>query len=659
MTVVLSSINQFQSVSEWEDSFLSLFPHRYDYIYANHPEPGQSPAWKTESRHPLSDRLIRQGAYLFGVRFGKTTNYCLLDIDIESPYHPRRDRLAIARILAALEPLGLVSGVFCTSSDSGGIHLYFPFEEAQSSWELAIVIATLLENAGIWLKPGHLELFPNPRTYATDGNLSLFNAHRLPLQSGSYLLNDDFQPIWTDPVVFVQSWEFARRRNQVEAKTLHRLRRQFYRKHYQVSGKAEKFINDLNAEIELGWTGPGQTNRLLGRIAMRAYVFHHVLHGGEPLAGQALVDEIVATAQSLPGYSEWCRHRHEIQHRAEEWARCVESSHYFHYGEESGKYRTKKEEKTHSSASENTSERLNWNQQQLQATRERIRMAIADLLEKGALPGGATARFRALVQYRIGGASLYRHRDLWHPEYFSIKDVSLASGETPPTPPTSIQAGRLDRLVPSNLPDPTSLLPGPGSNPSLDQALSDCTGEAVAVSGSNSELESQPIVISDCSYPVHPQHLYQHPFAFAWADASQEASRLAHQQTRRIQNEARQKAYIDRMQRYLESGDPILTAEALAWAEINPGILQIESVSVPSDQGLAAIDVEEVRDLSDLLAAIAVQIARLRLTPTQVCDRLHTLFGKSCLHELEDMELARWRIWLEHQPMVLQPFSRV
>jgi len=123
-----SAPSQFQYIQEWEDEFLALFPHRYDYIYAKHPEPGQTPDWKTESRHPLSDRSLRQGAYLFGVRFGKETNYCLLDIDAGSIYHPQRDRFAITRILAALEPLGLVNAVTCTSSYSGGLHLYLPFE---------------------------------------------------------------------------------------------------------------------------------------------------------------------------------------------------------------------------------------------------------------------------------------------------------------------------------------------------------------------------------------------------------------------------------------------------------------------------------------------------------------------------------------------------
>jgi hypothetical protein len=134
-------------VPERDDPFLALFPHRFDYIYAKHPDPGQKSDWKTETRYPLSDRLIQQGAYLYGVRFGKQTQYCLLDIDINSPYHPRRDGLAISRIVAALEPLGLTSYIACQSSNSGGLHLYFPFEPAQPSWKLAAAVTALLSNS--------------------------------------------------------------------------------------------------------------------------------------------------------------------------------------------------------------------------------------------------------------------------------------------------------------------------------------------------------------------------------------------------------------------------------------------------------------------------------------------------------------------------------
>ena len=346
--------------------------------------------------------------------------------------------------------MGLVRHIACTSSYSRGLHLYFPFQQAQSSWQLAIVLACLLENAGFKLQPGQLEVFPNPKPYAADGNLSLFNAHRLPLQIGSYLLNEEFQPIWSDSQAFVRHWQHAQQRNDIDSKTLKQILKQARRKHFGISGKAEKFVNDLNAEIELGWTGSGQTNRLLGRITMRAYIFHHILSGGEPLQGKALINEVVETARSLPGYSEWCQHQHEIEHRAEEWARCIENSHYFHFGDQAKKPKPDIQDAELTAA---INQSPSWNQRQSAATRDRIRCAIADLLEKNSLPIRATARFQTLLKYGIGGASLYRHRDLWHPNYFDIEstpdltDATELPVENPPYPPNINTDSQLDALI--------------------------------------------------------------------------------------------------------------------------------------------------------------------------------------------------------------------
>jgi hypothetical protein len=401
-----------------EDAFLSLFPHRFDYLYAPHPEPGTSPAWQTETRHPLTDRLLQQGSYLHGVRFGKQTQYCLLDIDKGSPYHPATDPFAIQRITAALETVGLNRYLICTSSYSGGLHLYFPFQSLQNTWELGAAITALLENAGLTVKPGLLEVFPNRKSYSAQGT-SLFNGHRLPLQAGSYLLNQDFEPVWSNRNYFVQQWRAVQKQNEILLGTLKRILKQ-QRQKYQISGKATKFLNDLNTEIELGWNDHGQTNYLLGRIALRTYVFHHILENSPPLVGQALVDQIVTIARSLPGYEQWCRHQHELEHRASEWAICVENSRYFHYGY--SKQQLCKASRLENSPAETPS--LSWNQQQSQAARDRIRQAIANLLDQNALPAQSSARFKLLTAAGIGGGSLYRHKDLWHPDFLNSDFLS-------------------------------------------------------------------------------------------------------------------------------------------------------------------------------------------------------------------------------------------
>lgn len=495
--------------------FLSLFPHRHDYIWAEHPAPTQKPDWKTENKHPLSDRLILQGSYLYGVRFGAKTDYLLLDIDVGSAYHPQRDPFAISRLVAALEPLGLTNYLAVTSSHSGGIHLYLPFQQPQKSYELAQAAQTLLENAGFVLAPGQLELFPNDRAFDPDGKPNLYSAHRLPLQLGSYLLNQDWETTYSTQEEFVRQWQFCQHRNGVTARAVKRILNTRRRNHPKIRGSASKLLNDLNAEINPGWTGAGQTNRLLGRIAYHTRVFHHTLNGGLPLEGDALTDQIVETAKALPGYWEWCRHQHEIRDKAADWARWAERNKY--------PYGSRKKIKVHSGEDSSTPERklYRWQQEKLEDARERIGSAIALMLESGSLPAGATARYKALIQHGIGGETLYKHRDLWHPEFLLLEIEDPV--ESPPDPP-SCSSERIEDAL-----ERPSLLSSNPSDTPLGRAFKGF----------------EPRFSTPISSDTHRDR------------------KLA---------QAREKQIL-KMRRYRDSDDPILIREAAEWAENNPGLL--------------------------------------------------------------------------------------
>jgi hypothetical protein len=526
----MQAVSPFQGIVE-RDKFLALFPHRYDYIYAPHSDPGEKPQWLTESRYPLSDRHIQQGAYLYGVRFDTDTQYVLLDIDIQSAYHPSRDPFAISRIKAALEPLGLLTDVTCTSSYSGGLHLYFPFARPCRSWKIAAAVKTSLEQAGFKITPGQLELFPDAKPYTSDQPPALFNAHRLPLQIGSYLVNEDFQPILGDRPQFIRQWQFAQSRNLLDVDYLERVLRQSRKRQTRLSQRADKFLNDLNAEIEQGWTDFGQTNRLLGRITMRCYIFHHILEGGIPLTGQALVDAIVEMARSLPGYQDYCRHQHEIEHRAMEWARCIENSHYYPYGTQKGMQRVLPLIEL---------PKPSWNEQRSQDTRCKIRQAIAQMLETNTLPSTITNRFKALLDYGIGGSSLYKHRDLWHPDYLQLQvglKTDLQTGLQKPLDlgAQSIQCTEQARPKEEekDLSSSTSLFVQNDGNSSVSKGFGDRTDE------------QRPAVSNSLNDP-------------------QVFLKLLRVDRDRLNQQFVSQA--EKMQRYLHSGDPILVAEAKTWA---------------------------------------------------------------------------------------------
>lgn len=556
-------------VQEADNAFLDLWPHRYDYLYAPHPDPGAKPDWQTQSSHPLADRLILQGSYLYGVRFGNATSYGLLDIDAGSPYHPRRDPLALARIAAALEPLGLVEHLCVTSSDSGGLHLYFPFNEPLSSWRLAIALSALLENAGFKIFPGWLEVFPNPKPFTTDGSISLYNGHRLPLQQGSYLLNQDLTPIAATEQTFVRHWQSAATRNVIDAVTLKQTIRQAKRKTYRVTGSAEKFINDLHADIEPGWSGSGQTNFILGRITLRSYIFGHVLYAPAPLAGEALVKDIVRIARASPGYADFCGHQRDIEDRARDWAQCIESSHYFHYG---------------SSQSTATSTTLTWNQRQQEKARDRIRASALDLFRSNQWPEGITARFDVLCAAGISGSTLYRHQDLWHPLHLAVPQAltesragaDAAQGaepvESPPNPQTST-SGVVGSSAGGASPTPfgTSLLVGDDCNPLSDSAsgsLSASENGDAEGGVRNSGDHSADYLLSNEAFAPPPRQLILNIQQMLQANRENQAAQRAQRQAdggngQRSQQNGVQANRIAQLYAWADSDDPILKAEAL------------------------------------------------------------------------------------------------
>ena len=157
---------------------------------------------------------------------------------------------------------------------------------------------------------------------------------------------------------------------------------------------------------------------------MRSYIFGHVLYTDQPLEGNALVHDIVTIAQNLPGYHDWCQHQHEVEKRAHDWMQAIEQSRYFHYGTDKHPAELSPDRPDESEPS--------WNQQQQAEARARLQQAVADLLDKEALPSGITARFDALIPYGLSGTTLYRHRDLWHPKHLQNVTIGMLQSAVEP-----------------------------------------------------------------------------------------------------------------------------------------------------------------------------------------------------------------------------------
>jgi hypothetical protein len=397
----------------------------------------QKPQWHTITHYPIRPRILwerwQDAGQLVGVRFGQSTHYALLDIDTGSTWHSPE---GIAQLRAGLETLGITRTVLIRSSWSGGLHLYLPLPESVHTFSLAVALQEGLQSQGFTLKAGQLEVFPNVKTYGVNIFVE-YNAHRLPLQpaSGSFMLDDDFNPVSQSLSSFFLMWDQA-----AAAQDIDLLRqalvagRNVRRKHPRRPrlSQVEAWQTDMAAEINEGWTGAGQTNHLLKSIACYGRVF-------EGLWGEELVSYIIRIASNCPGYEQYCRHQHDLRTRAIAWARAAEK-YYWPLGS-----------LPQAKAELQPSTLAGFNRQQAEDARQRIQRAYNQLQQTGELPQQITARAKAIAQIAsVSQQTLYKNLPLWHPYHQGeINEVtSLAAAEpglsaTPTEPPQSLEIKEL------------------------------------------------------------------------------------------------------------------------------------------------------------------------------------------------------------------------
>ena len=308
-----------------------------------------TPNWVTICKHPLNSggfiKYYGSLLFLLGVSFGTQTLYAMLDIDIDSPYHPANNRQAFQKLLDALNRVGLVYPVFVRSSDSGGLHVYFFFPRPLKTFNVATLIHVTLINAGFVPKPGDLEFFPHPKAYTnTPGEYSNYRAHRLPVQpaSGSWMVDGWGNPIMNleslthegQVAMFLREAEKSAQAHsayieQIEAKldwayTLYKQKIDKYQ-HLQsrLSEVAQEWKENLELSMMVGWTGYHQTNIILPLFVAYGIVFMGLDDK------QKLFNWIHANVLTTRGYKEYCRHQHEIDKRIWAWVDGTLDSEYY------------------------------------------------------------------------------------------------------------------------------------------------------------------------------------------------------------------------------------------------------------------------------------------------------------------------------------------
>ncbi|NEZ60148.1 hypothetical protein [Adonisia turfae] len=337
---------------------------------------------------------------LVGVRFANQTRYAVIDIDAGGDYHNAE---SLDKIREALETIGIVRTILTRSSWSGGWHLYCPLPASVSTFNLACTLKHALEAQGIKVKPGHCETFPNIKPYARKWEVTEYNGHRLPLQpgSGSCLMDHNLAPTAGDLERFFWQWDFCMQAQDLsllqsaleQGRELQRKRRR------SVAGKVELWADDLRREIDLGWTGQGQTNGILKAIACYGRVF-------EGLADDELWTYVEQMAVTRDGYHEWCRHQGAIAKKSRAWARWA-TRFWWPIGSQP------------TTTAVSTIQNLN-DERQLDA-RKRISQAITYLAKRGELLEGVTARMTQLCKLaQTSAQTLYKNLALWHPDHWCV-----------------------------------------------------------------------------------------------------------------------------------------------------------------------------------------------------------------------------------------------
>lgn len=381
-------------------TFASLFPYPWKFIYAQSPVGTGKTEWKTETRYPLSARRLyahwENPEMLIGVRFDNQTEYALIDIDKNSPYHPHNNHAKYQQVLHALEDIGLVRPLIVQSSYSQGLHIYYPLWKAVSSFGIACAIKSCLQKHNCEIAAGVIESFPNTKRYESE-----YNGHRLPLQTGSYLLNNDLAIIGNDLSQFVETWLTVQEQQDLELLSQAIAEAKANYQPPKVNRKTIEWRDDLEKQIEEGWTEKGQSNQLLYLIGKYARVFM----GYEEI--EAIAEYITKTAKAAAGFMKYCGDSKRLTQKAKDIAKWCLKNH-FPWGSkksETGEKITKLE--TESQKAQKQAERL-----------ERIRIVVNELKESREMPMSIRGMAQAIAQRaKVSLETLYANKELWHPEF--------------------------------------------------------------------------------------------------------------------------------------------------------------------------------------------------------------------------------------------------
>ena len=392
-------------------TFASFFPYSWKFIYAKNVDRTSKPEWKTETRYPITGRRLydhwADPETLIGVRFGNQTEYALIDIDKSSPYHPNNNHEKFKTVLQALEDIGLVRPLIIQSSHSEGLHIYYPLWQEVPSFGIACAIKACLQKNNCEIAAGVIESFPNTKKYDSE-----YNGHRLPLQTGSYQLNNDLQIIGRDLNQFVETWLTIQEQQDIDLLNQAIAEAKANYQPPKDNRKTIQWREDLEKQIQQGWTGQGQSNELLYLMGKYARVFL----GCEE--DEAIAEYITKTARAAAGFLKYCGDIKRLEQKAKDIAKwCMK--HNFPFGSKKGEQT--ENENTETQKAQKQAERL-----------ERIRTSVNELNKTGEMPETIRGMAQAIAKTaKVSVETLYDNKQLWHPEFTESRNSRNTNNSAP------------------------------------------------------------------------------------------------------------------------------------------------------------------------------------------------------------------------------------
>ena len=282
--------------------------------------------WLTETRFIASSQVLwrrhQDPRQVIGIRFNDRTNFFVVDLDVGSEYHYRYNPFDFYALTECLKKMGIAETVKLQSSGSGGIHLFGFLPQKVNSFKLACALEKCLTTNGFQIKPGQLEIFPNPKPYNQPGVKSVgYNGIRLPLQpdSGSKLYNSKMRLVNGGIKKLLKlANKTKQEQNMALLKRYANQAVKWHKKQKSMNYQEQRRQNyqqDLKIMAFSGWSDRTQTNEILKALTNYGWVVKELRDEKE------LAKYIAETAVVLPGYEQYCNHKHEISRRAKHWAK--------------------------------------------------------------------------------------------------------------------------------------------------------------------------------------------------------------------------------------------------------------------------------------------------------------------------------------------------